>query len=508
VQPVLASAGGPQDVVLVAAALAAAAALVLTEPRQRAASMLAALVLAAGGVALLHPHAGGHRAALLVAAAVAGLVVIVILAAVVHRRPEAFAVLTFAALPFRIPVSFGGDSANLLVPLYAVIAAGALAYAWRAFRAPEAGRPEEPEPLLRRLQIVLAAVLVLYAIQALYSTDLEQAVKNTCFFYVPFALLFPLLVPLQWSRRLLIVCLAVIAGLAIVFAGVAFVEFATNRLLIPNSKVQIANDLKPYFRVNSLFFDPNIYGRYLALTMTVLTPLLLWTRRGRHVAPLAVVLAILWAGLVISLSQSSFLALLVGLAVLAALRWRLGPVLLAVLVAAAAGAAVVIATPGTIGLDTSVNQASAGRADLIRGGARMFRDRPAEGFGSGSFQERYRARQHVTSRRVAAISHTIPVTVAAEQGVPGILAYLALLWCAFRLLLAGLRRELHAGWPDATLLGRAAAAAAFTGLFVHTLLYAAFLEDPLTWALIALAAGLRRTPREPHPEPVSPSRPA
>ena len=35
----------------------------------------------------------------------------------------------------------------------------------------------------------------------------------------------------------------------------------------------------------------------------------------------------------------------------------------------------------------------------------------------------------------------------------------------------------------------------------HTLLYAAFLEDPLTWALLGLAAGLRRTPREPRPEP-------
>src|SRR3954451_1412422 len=492
----LASAGGPQDVVLVAAALAAAGALLLDAPRQRAFSMLAALALAAAGVALLHPHLGGHRAALLGAAAVAGVVVVVVLAAIVVRRPEAFAVLTFLALPFRIPVSVGGESANLLVPLYVVIAAGALAYTWRAVRAGDtvAVRPPE-DPRLRRLQVALAVVLVLYAVQALYSTDLEQAVKNTCFFYVPFALLLPLLVPLPWSRRLLMVCLGVVAGLAVIFVGVAFVEFATNRLLIPNSKVQIANDLKPYFRVNSLFFDPNIYGRYVAETITLLVPLLLWTRRGRHVGPLAVLLAVLWAGLVVSLSQSSLVALLVGLAVLAALRWRLAPVLAVVLVAAVAGAAVAIAAPGKVGLDTSANRASAGRADLIRGGARMFRDRPVEGFGSGSFQERYRAREHVSSQRVAAISHTIPVTVAAEQGVPGIVAYLVLLWFAFRLLFSTLRRELHAGWPDARLLGRAAVAAAFTGLIVHTLLYAAFLEDPMTWALLAVAAALRvRTP--------------
>ena len=39
-----------------------------------------------------------------------------------------------------------------------------------------------------------------------------------------------------------------------------------------------ANELKPYFRVNSLFFDPNIYGRFLALTMIVLAASLLWPR--------------------------------------------------------------------------------------------------------------------------------------------------------------------------------------------------------------------------------------
>ena len=395
-----------------------------------------------------------------------------------HRRlrPEAFAVLTVLALPFRIPVTVGGETANLLVPLYVVIAAGALAYAFRAWRTAEPAAPPAPDPRLRALKIAAAVVLVLYALQALYSTDVEQAVKNGCFFYVPFALLIPLLAELQWTRRLLVTCLGVFVGLALIFAGVAFFEFATQRLLIPNSKVRIANDLKPYFRVNSLFFDPNIYGRYLALTMTLLGPLLLWSRRARTVWWLAVVLAILWAGLLVSLSQSSFLALLIGLAVL---------------VAAIAGAAVVLAAPGTVGLDTDVNRASAGRAELIKGGGRMFEARPVYGFGAGSFAERFRAREHVTSRRVAAISHTIPVTVAAEQGVPGIVAYLVLLWFAFRLLFAGLRRELHAGFPDAVLLGRAAIAAAFVGLVVHTLLYAAFLEDPLAWALLGTGAALR-----------------
>jgi hypothetical protein len=37
----------------------------------------------------------------------------------------------------------------------------------------------------------------------------------------------------------------------------------------------------------------------------------------------------------------------------------------------------------------------------------------------------------------------------------------------------------------------AAIAAAYSALILHTLVYAAYLEDPLTWALLAIAAGLR-----------------
>ena len=47
----------------------------------------------------------------------------------IHRRPELLALAAAAALPFRVPIESGGDTANLLVPLYLVIAAGVLAYA-------------------------------------------------------------------------------------------------------------------------------------------------------------------------------------------------------------------------------------------------------------------------------------------------------------------------------------------------------------------------------------------
>ena len=94
-------------------------------------------------------------------------------------------------------------------------------------------------------------------------------------------------------------------GLALVFVAIGFVEYATRSLLL-NPKVIASNELEEYFRVNSLFFDPNIYGRFLALVMLGLAGVLLWERRPRTAALAAVALAVLWGGLVLTLSQSSF----------------------------------------------------------------------------------------------------------------------------------------------------------------------------------------------------------
>ena len=127
-------------------------------------------------------------------------------------------------------------------------------------------------------------------------------------------------------------------ALAVVFAGIGFVEYARKSLFL-NPKVVAANQYDNYFRVNSLFFDPNIYGRFLALVMIAVTTVVLWRRNLRDVLAAAAVLAWLLAGLVTSFSQSSIAALLLGLAVLAAYRWSLRGTLYvaAALLALAAG---------------------------------------------------------------------------------------------------------------------------------------------------------------------------
>ncbi len=42
--------------------------------------------------------------------------------------------------------------------------------------------------------------------------------------------------------------------------------------------------------------------------------------------------------------------------------------------------------------------------------------------------------------------------------------------------------------------GRAAVLAAFVALLVHTMSYAGFFEDPITWVLLAIGAALASTP--------------
>ena len=136
----------------------------------------------------------------------------------------------------------------------------------------------------------------------------------------------------------------------------------------------------------------------------------------------------------------------------------------------------------------------------------MFVDRPVWGFGSGSFAERYRAREKVGSLQVASASHTTPITVAAEQGLIGLLAYVAVVVAAFRRLFSGLA-PLRGRDPPARLVSRAFLAAGFAVLAFHTLLYAAFLEDPIAWTLLAVGAVLSDR-LGPAPEPVTGAAPA
>jgi O-antigen ligase len=449
-----------------------------------------------------------HDPARLVAISAVAIAAAAALAATFHRWPFLLPLAIVAALPFRVPLEAGGETANLLVPLYLVIAGGVISKAFFDLAGSSAASPAGvagsggsrteavPPPAgpagpatgpARWLPWVLAAVVVLYGAQTLYSSDFSKGLQNACFFFVPFSLVYGLLRDVQWDRRLLRAALTVVIVESVAFVVVGTVEYLSQSLFW-NDQVMRSNEFHTYFRVNSVFWDPNIYGRYLALALTLVTAALLWARDRRTVALLAGLIAVLWLGLVPTFSQSSFAALLAGLAVLAALRWSLRWTLAAVGVGAFLGIAIVLFAGGASKLTPDrCNVDTGGRCNLVSGGARLFGQRPIWGYGSGAFPHAYREHVAAGGEAPVSVSHTEPITVAAEQGLIGLAAYAVLIGVALWTMASGLIAA-RAG-PE-----RPAILAAFVALLVHTMAYAGFYEDPITWVLLALGASLAATP--------------
>jgi hypothetical protein len=511
---------------LVAAAGASGAAILLPPGRLRALLMGAAMALfpvliagdqwhAAQIVDLRHHQTRIAELLVLAAAAIAALTYLF------RRWPILFPIAVVFTLPFRIPLHAGGDTANLLVPLYLVIAAGVGAVLVRDWTplpggGADLGGTRSGSGPAGPLAMVLAAAVVLYALQTLYSDDFSKGLQNVCFFFVPFTIAYRLLREVEWDRRLLRWVLIVVGVEAAAFVLVGGVELA-SRSLFWNDQIIRSNEFHTYFRVNSVFWDPNVYGRYLALVTVVATAALLWARTRNTFWVLSGLILVLWIGLVPTYSQSSFLALLAGLAVLAAIRWSWRWTLAAVIIGAI-GAVLVVLLVGGSGKITSdrLNVDLSGRGSLISGGVDLFGERPIQGYGSGSFQAAYRDHRANKDAPVT-VSHTEPVTVAAEQGLIGLAVYLTLIAVALWTLGRGLWNAPPAGGADlgdrhspnasgggtksatgpagpahspATLAARAAVLAAFVALLVHTLAYAGFFEDPLTWVLLAIGASL------------------
>jgi putative inorganic carbon (HCO3(-)) transporter len=518
---------------VLAAAGAGAASIVLAPGRVRSVAMLLALVL----FPILILGDQWHSAQIvdlrdspthLAALGIVGLAAVAILAAAFHRWPIVLPLAIVAALPFRVPLHAGGDTANLLVPLYLVIAGGvvsAVLKVWQEDRdAPlrelvspprngpkrpsQGGFPEGGIPVL--LTWVLAGVVVLYALQTLYSPDFSKSLQNVCFFFVPFSLVYSLLRDVRWDKKLLVLVLWVVAVEAVAFVLVGSVEYV-SRSLFWNDQVIRSNEFHTYFRVNSIFWDPNIYGRYLALVIVVAMAALLWVRERKTLALLTGLVAVLWLGLAVTFSQSSFAALLAGLAVLAALRWSWRWTLAAVGAGAVFAVVVVLFAGGVSKLSPDrLNSDTGGRGNLVSGGAKLFGQRPLWGYGAGSFPRAYR--EHAATKEVpVSVSHTEPVTVAAEQGIIGLLAYGALIVVALWTMASGLGwgvplrklvssprneplRSPQRGFAEGDTPSRAAVLAAFIALLVHTMAYAGFYEDPIAWVLLAVGASLATVP--------------
>src|SRR4029450_11200640 len=110
----------------------------------------------------------------------------------------------------------------------------------------------------------------------------------------------------------------------------------------------------------------------------------------------------------------------------------------------------------------------------------VVRDHPVAGVGLGAQPVASRARSERVGREENFVSHTTPLTVAAELGIVGLLLYLA--------LLAGAARTLWELWRRRPAIGLTLGAV-LLALAVHSLFYSGFFEDPLPLPAPRVAAG-------------------
>jgi O-antigen ligase len=271
---------------------------------------------------------------------------------------------------------------------------------------------------------------------------------------------------------------ALLAAMAVVSAAVGVYQYET-RDVFWNPKVLVGNAYAPFYRVNSVFWDPSIYGRFLVVAILASLVLVVHGATRRVVIAATATVIAAWIGLVLSFSQSSFVALVVGVGIVAWFAWGrrtlalLGLIAVIVLVAA-------LAMPSV--RHHSLNSASGGRFKLVENGVAIAVHHPVQGVGIGGFKKAYAARTGLKGKEPkAAASHDTPVTVAAETGLPGLLLFPWLLVTAFLLAFRRLVPTTFAGRVS-LILGTVLAA-----IGVHSLFYNAFFEDPVVWGVFGLA---------------------
>jgi hypothetical protein len=206
----------------------------------------------AAGMALFVPFLAPRGSALLVVAGgAAGLAAAVALAVVFRRWPWALPLVALATVPVRVPVSVDGTSASLLLPLYAVVAGAALALAWGLWR--DEARSRELGPLAWPLALLVAWL----ALSALWTGDLREGAITLFFFVLPFSVLALALARLPWYERATVRLYGLLAAIALLAAAVGLWQWLT-RDIFWNPRIIVGNAYAPFYRVNSIFWDPSI----------------------------------------------------------------------------------------------------------------------------------------------------------------------------------------------------------------------------------------------------------
>lgn len=386
------------------------------------------------------------------------------------------------ALEFlRLPIASDPDSPVLLgivgngglgrpYPFAAALAAATLALAWRAIRG------ERLERVPRVLAIPAAAFLALNIVSFLWARDPAAATNALIFEWLPFVVVFAVAAHSPITARTPRTLAVTLLGIAAVLAGVGIWQAATEQLFFYNAALERANAIRPIFRVTAAFQDPNYLGRYLVMAIGVALAAA-WVGRAQPALALGLV-AFLGAALWFTYSQSSLVALVIvalGLAVAAGDR-------LARRVALGAGA--LLAVAGAVALAIGLAGGSAesftsDRSTLVANTAAVAASYPIVGVGVASQPLVTRDEEQPGTTKDENVSHTGPLTVAAELGIVGVVSLLALAAGVVRLLMTLNRRN-----PGLAL----GIAAPLATIFVHSLFYPGLFEQAMLWGALGVAA--------------------
>jgi O-antigen ligase len=275
---------------------------------------------------------------------------------------------------------------------------------------------------------------------------------------------------------------------------VAIWQAASERLLFFTVSLEQANELGAIFRVTSAFQDPNHLGRHLVLAIGVVL-VLAWAARLATGAALAL-LALLGTGLWFTYSQSSAVALAV-VALAVAMVMADGRARRVLATTAAAGAVAAVVAVAALVAAGSADSVTSDRSTLVTDTAAVAAKHPLVGVGVSGQPAATREQEAPEATKLQNVSHTTPLTVAAELGVVGVAAFVALMAGAIRLLVELARSDRALGLGIAAVL---------LGLLVHSLFYAGLFENPITWGALGVAAAAvarhRRADAGEPPEPL------
>jgi hypothetical protein len=255
------------------------------------------------------------------------------------------------------------------------------------------------------------------------------------------------------------------------------------------------------YRINTTFIDPNIYARYivLAIAANLVLTRLTTSRRDRVLYWLA--MAVLLAQLVLTDSRGGVLAFLVVL-VLAFIclprRKDLAVLTGGVLIG---GLGMVLLNSRLWQRVTEIGELFtdefSARRYLIEAALAVFKDNVVYGTGLGSFPavfaEDYSHLLTVPGGPVR--SHTTVLTIAAEQGIIGLL-FVAVLFLILIVMLVRLYLKYHPGYYTSDnlssyLLGAGCFLWA-AAIFVSSQAEGRLFEDPLLWLTLAMMIVLNR----------------